>query len=284
MKTKIRKPVKVTRYDSLSRLLADTQERRNDACRESMTKGRGDSDFDRGTDNYDEAVTLTQRGWQEGATRVAALRSALQSAVAAIVEAHSQRVQFDVDGEWCDIGRLAEGDPECMGNWVSDSNDKSGRVIKIVCNVAVSWRVSVEQMFARGAACVAAVDILESLGHRCELWVAAGGEHWDDKRIDAQVCVKSAGQPVDTDRLSFSCCHAAMFRRLWFAHWEIEGFPPGMTKPAPVASDPGTVILPECCTGERPGKADMLKQVREICGLCGLDITEADMTALASLV
>ena len=78
-----------------------------------------------------------------------------------LVQARSQDIQFGYEGEWVDIGRLAEGDPECCGYWSDDGEDNQKKVIKIVANICVSGSISTDAMFARGAACVAAVDLLE---------------------------------------------------------------------------------------------------------------------------
>lgn len=232
------------------------------------------------TDNYPETITLTDSGWRLGAERVHALRTELDGAVQSLVAAKSAGINYDVEGDWVDTGLLLTGDPECCGTWRVQGDDRSDKVIKIVANASVSWQVRQETIFARGAACLAAVDILESLGKRVELWLAVGIRDYRNGSSETHVLAKPASQPVDTDRLAFVLCHADMFRRILFAHMEINDHDPGRCIPSPVHSDDQAIILPELKTGKVPSKDDNIRQVIKICELAGIVFSDEDIASI----
>jgi hypothetical protein len=234
------------------------------------------------TNTYAETTDLTRSGWRKGAERVHALRTELDDAVQSLVAAKAAAVSYDVDGDWVDIGRLLTGEPECCGAWQVQGDDRSDKVIKIIANVSVSWKVRQETIFARGAACLAAVDILESLGKRVELWVSIGINDYRSGHSETHLLAKPASQPVDTDRLAFVLCHADMFRRILFAHMEINNHNPGCCIPVAVHSEDTAIILPELRTGSVPSKNDNIQQVIKICEMAGIVFSDEDIAALVS--
>lgn len=232
------------------------------------------------TDTYDETVGLTKSGWRRGAERVHALRTELDDAVQSLVAAKAAAISYGVEGDWVDVGRLLTGDPECCGTWEVQGDDRNDKVIKIIANVSVSWKVRQETIFARGAACLAAVDILECLGRRVELWVSIGIRDYRNGYSETHVLAKPASQPVDTDRLAFVLCHADMFRRILFAHMEINDHNPGCCVPTAVHSEDDAIILPELKTGSVPSKSDNVQQVIKICEMAGIVFSEEDIAGL----
>lgn len=225
--------------------------------------------------SYKQAEELHGMGWSEGACRVAKVRAELNDAVDQIVAENASMIAFDVEGSWVDTGRIAVGDPECCG---FIENTGSAKVVKIIANICVSAAVNHATMFARGAACCAAVDILESLGHRVELAVAIGMKTGDTKK-DVQAVIKTSDQPVDSDRIAYTLCHPAFFRRLMFKVMEaVDMDPCGCIPYAVTADEEGAVVLPELKTGSTPSTADTVKEVIEICKLCGIDLSTEELS------
>ena len=233
-------------------------------------------DFYGGT--YDSAKEHLKTGWLKGAKRVAELRSTLESSVQKILNEKAAQVSYDVEGEWCDVSRVAVGDPDCCGSWDQQGDASGTKIIKIIANLSVSGSVNHETMFARGAACLAAVDILESLGHRVELIAGEAGECRNtgkNRLITQTITVKPADQPVDLDRLSFILCHPVFFRRMCFRWQECIGSNANSTCPHPFPEEEGTIVLPELRRGSTPSHQDTINEVVEICRRCGIDLTES---------
>lgn len=270
-------------FDSLSELLKDNERWSDRHPGGTSSHDKKEKDFNY-TDTYEETVGLTKSGWRHGAEKVNALRTELDGAVQSLVAAKAAAISYGVEGDWVDVGKLLTGDPECCGTWEVQGDDRNDKVVKIVANVSVSWKVKPETIFARGAACLAAVDILESLGRRVELWVALGIRDWRNGESESHIIVKPASQPVDTDRLAFVLCHADMFRRILFAHMEINDHNPSTSIPAPVVADGEAIVLPELCTGSVPTKCENIKQVIKICEMAGILFSDEDIAGLVGKV
>lgn len=269
------KPQPVTvRFESFGEFVEQAKKESNgNAGRAS--RERGDRTFYQ-THSFDEAVKLSETGWAEGAAEVLRKRASLDSYVEQVVASHSTQVSYDYTGDYVDVGRFLSGEPECFGT-VYEGESSRGPIVRLVANGAVSCGVSTESIFARGAAILAAVDIIEATGRRVELTLAFGAEEsWGDPKPNLEVFVpiKSAHQQVDADRLAFALCHASSFRRLGFSIWEQQGYNPACNRPAPVTAEDGTVKTPEAC---RPGDfrpSELRKHVAEICKLVGIEIPE----------
>jgi hypothetical protein len=265
-------------FQSLAELINHNQANRHklgdSSQRTKETKG-----FDQGTKTYDEAVAVAGTGWNKGAERVAKIRASLDAVVQRMTVANCAQMIYGVEGEWVDIGRIATGEPECCGSWHDQGEGASQKVVKIVANVAVSCGVSAETIFARGAATLAAVDLLESLGFRCEVWASKGCSG----RVQSEfhTLVKEASQPVELDRLAFCLCHPAMLRRLYFATMETFGINPGDCCPRPVTDESeATIMLPELCSSERVSQKGMIEQILFICKAAGVSFDEAEIESM----
>lgn len=268
-------------FESLAELIKDNLRWRSGTSGGSAGSASHDdrcSEWNGWTSSYEQAVELTNKGWRDGADRVDALRRELDSAVQALVAAKAADMTYDVDGDWVDIGRMVTGDPECCGSWDMQGDDRSDKVVKIVSNICVSGSVKHETIFARGAACLAAVDIIESLGRRVELWVGLGVQH-AGRRIETHIMVKPASQPAELDRLAYVLCHASMLRRIAFAHMEINNHNPSCCYPGPVWSD-DAIVLPELKTGTPPNRDGNIREVLKICELAGIIFNEEDVAGL----
>ncbi len=228
------------------------------------------------TGHFDEALKLAETGWADGAKQVLEKRASLESYVEAVAAARATQVGYDFTGDYVDVGRFLSGEPECFGT-TYDGESSRGPVVRIVANGAVSCGVSADAIFARGAAILAAVDILEGAGRRVELTLAFGSKGWSDENLpnlEVFVPVKSPDQQIDIDRLAFALCHASSFRRFGFSIYEQNGHDPSCTCPAPVRVEDGVIKTPEAC---RPGDfkaSELRKHVAEICKLAGIEIPE----------
>lgn len=269
-------------FESLAELIKDNLRWKSDSADGGSSHDSGGTKWNGFTRDYDHAVQLTKEGWHEGAKRVDALRRELDGAVQSLVAAKAATLTYEYEGDDCDIGRLVTGDPECCMAWQEQGDDRSQKVIKIVANVSVSCAVEAETIFARGAACLAAVDIIESLGRRVELWIGLGLNDLG-KRIETHVMAKPASQPAELDRLAFVLCHASMLRRVLFAHMELNKHNPCRTYPGPVWSD-DAIILPELKTGRPPNRDQNIREVVRICELAGIIFSEEDVASIVSSV
>jgi hypothetical protein len=245
-------------------------------CRSSR---REDSGRFHGTRNFDEAVAIARTGWPEGAAKAVEIGASVSSAVRDVINSNASSYAWDVAGQFIDIGRYLTGEPECFGTIVEDSEVIKKPVVKLVVNLSASASVSADTLVARGVAVVAAVDILEASGRRVEV-VAATAHHSYSTQLEIRIPVKSAGQPLDIDRLAFCLAHPSCYRRLIWSISEQHGVLPRNCEPASVTPE-GDEIATRHFYGA-VNKARLLEEIKWICDQCGVEIPQQDIERLAA--
>ena len=234
-----------------------------------------------GTNTFEQAVELAQRGWADGASKALQFRACIADAVREIITSRSTSYAWDVSGQFIDIGRYLEGEPECFGTLDTTGQTAAQPVVKIFVNLAASGAVSVESLFARGAVILAAIDVLEATGKRVEV-VAAKGSRGDTIH-ETYVTVKRPDQPVDADRLAFVLAHAGCLRRLFFSVMEQDGHLPDSTWPHEVVvEEEGAIVTRHALRGCDFTKEELLREVATLCGQAGVEIPEEEIDALVA--
>lgn len=234
-----------------------------------------------GTKTFEEAVELAKRGWAEGASKALQFRACIADAVREIITSRSTSYAWDVAGQFIDIGRYLEGEPECFGTLDEAGQTAAQPVVKIFVNLAASGSVSVESLFARGAVILAAIDVLEATGKRVEV-VAAKGSRGNTIH-ETYVTVKRPDQPVDADRLAFVLAHAGCLRRLFFSVMEQKGHLPNSTWPHEiVVEEEGAIVTRHALRGHDFSKYELLQEVAVICGQAGVEIPQEEIERLAA--
>lgn len=77
------------------------------------------------------------------------------------------RIDFDKQGDYLDIGKYLEGEPDCFGNMHGGKFER--KFASIVVNIAARCDVSQSEIGAKSAGVLRLIDFLESNGVRCEL-------------------------------------------------------------------------------------------------------------------
>lgn len=275
----------ISRFESFEKFIeqALVVPKRQDSS--SSRQPREGKDPWHGTNTFDQAVEIARKGWAEGAAEALKIRASVEAAVRDLINARSTTYSYDVAGEFVDVGRFLSGEPECFGIEFNDGGSIARPVVKIVANLAASGSVSPQSLFIRGAAIVAAIDILEALGRRVEAWVAKGstksrrgGEHVHE----THVLVKRADQPLDVDRLAFAIAHPACLRRLCFSIMEQHGHLPNSTWPHRVTVEGDAIVTGHARRSTDFSKRELFALVAQICGQAGVDIPEREIEALVS--
>jgi hypothetical protein len=231
-----------------------------------------------GTPTFEAAIALSKTGWAAGADRVSQIRADLDQYLQSAKSAAVQQFAWDVTGDFVDVGRALAGEPEAFGTTNDYEAGRSGsqRVVRLYANLGVSAAVNAESIFARGAVVLAAVDLLESLGVRVELWAAKATikKRGNAAKHQVEVLVKAANQPVDVDRLAYILCNASFLRRLCWSHQERFGYFPTKCYPAPLDIEDGCVKTSECRRGTSHATAELAGEVAKLCRECGIILPE----------
>lgn len=274
-----KKPLQTVTFNSVGEFLAAAAA--NPLPTKSSHQTR-DADF-YGTATFAEASDLAIKGWPVGAKRLSSLRASLDRVVEKSIAAKSKALHWDLTGDFLDVGRFVTGEPEVFGEYRDESESHcQTRVIKLVANVSAMASVSASQIFSAGAAIFAAVDILESLGHRVELWLGSGSVcNQTSKRLQVLVLVKDAGQQFDQDRFAFYLCNNASLRRLFFSVEEDLGFNPNNTRTGSLEVEPGDIVTPEVGRYDDT-QAKRVSRVLEVCKSVGVEFSKEELEEITA--
>lgn len=263
-------------FESVGEFLAD-------ACKGNHPDSHKDGNEGwHGTKTFAQAVALAKAGWPEGRERLEALRAELESTVRKAVEAKAATQHYDVVGDYIDVGRVLEGEPECCGSYLdADANHAKTKVVKLVANVSALGHVKQRQIFSLGAAIYAAIDLIESLGTRVELWLGSGSAAHSGKRLNVLVKIKDASQPFEGDRLAFYLCNAGSLRRLFFSVECQRGFAPSNTGTTPLDVEEDTVVTAEARPDDDT-QARRIARVLKTCEACGVRFSEEELAQITA--
>lgn len=273
---KTSKKLKTVIFDSIGDFLADAAAKSHPDSHKV-----GNKRFS-GTETFEEAIDLATNGWQDGRERLEELRASLDRFVSGAVAAKSKTLHHDVTGEFLDVGRFLSGEPECFGEFrEAEGGTARSKVVKIVANVSAIGSVDTPSIFSAGAAIFAAVDILESLGTRVELWLGSGSENWNGGRLQVLVKIKDAGQPSEPDRIAFFLAHNATLRRLFFSVEAQRGFAASNSRTTPLELEAGTIVTPEVQHYDNTQERRIARVV-EVCRTVGVEFSEEELAAITA--
>lgn len=254
----------------------------------------GRNSWNGNTDSLVEAAALVETGWKEGADKVSHWSGQLSGFLEAAKTIKSKAYSYDLVGNYVDVGRYLSGEPECFGSDDQDGDQLASRVASIRLNNCVSGSLSGDSIVARGVAVLVAVDLIESLGTRCEVIVsqatntngrggAAGSE--ENTHVECNVTVKRAGEPVDLDRLAYSVAHPAYFRRLGFRYCEVNGHSPSgctVSDMSDKGQRQGTVEVDSVLSSTGLSVRQLQENVLAIAKACGIDFTDEQIAEIAA--
>jgi hypothetical protein len=175
-----------------------------------------------GTETFTDAIMLAERGWHEGASKIAAVGEAMYEHMSNMVIKPTPHYRDD-PGMSFDIPRLIIGEPECWLHIEDVVTRGSGRsILRLVFNASADAAVATDVVMAKGAIVAALTMLLETSGFGIEVVVFCGMQERcvpDDpgKRFELYTTIKHADQPIHVLTLAYALAQPATFRRLAFS-------------------------------------------------------------------
>lgn len=163
--------------------------------------------------------TALTRPWEEGLMIMEEFRRKLDRQLPE-PESVRRRMEWNETGGDLAVSRLLAGDP-VMFRAAKRRRTVAPKNIAVLCNTAENVGAEAEQIMWRGAAAVAAVDLLEAAGYSVEFWIwnrATNAYYGSCPNWFMAAKVKSCGDPLDTDLLLNSIS-------AWFLRMICIGFP-----------------------------------------------------------
>jgi len=167
-----------------------------------------------GLHNWDEAGTILEEGWPEGAERLQVLAGTL---AAQLPQAKSirRKLAWTDDGDEVCRDRLQSGQLEQCWRTMRRAPFVAPQTVAIETTWGGHFGQTAEELFWQGAAAAVLTDILEEAGYRAEVY-ANTVVSWRLRRHWVRVKVKEADKPMRLDGVAAVLCHAGIFRTFGF--------------------------------------------------------------------
>ncbi len=156
--------------------------------------------------------------WADALFEVQQMIEELKSKVKPPEKIHRSKAWSMHRGTTVNVNRLLTGQPDFLRTMSRRPKSGVPTNCTIVCNVGNTADWSFKDIFWRGAAAIAAVDLLEGANYRCEVWVYNLARHVNEYPYPNSLCacrVKNSGDVVDIDHL-VTATSAWFFRNVIF--------------------------------------------------------------------
>lgn len=165
-----------------------------------------------------ETIDLALNGWKGGIKQVELFSSLLDNEIKGSLRI--DEYYYNVSGQDFDLDRVLIGEPEA---WLNSEQVEvkapATHTVRLVINGATHALVSSTKMIARGACLVALVQLLERGRKRVEIELIFNVSSYP-KKSRIVVPLKSAGEDLDLNKVTFALAHPDCCRRLQFAVWD----------------------------------------------------------------
>lgn len=188
--------------------------------------------------SWDQMVEMTAKTWKDGVKRVNEMLDEIRNSHIEPPKSRKRRFRFEeLEGE-VDVDRGIKGEPELYRNPHRNFVNSPTNVC-VLANLDAWAGDSAERVFWRGAAVIAAIDLLEEAGYSCECWMwcrGSGVYEYPNSNQFTACKMKECGQDLNKDTLinglsswflrlgvfgSFDDCIAEACRSIGSARYEI---------------------------------------------------------------
>jgi len=212
-----------------------------DAIKETPAENRSREEF-RHDDfckyTWAECVQGLTEGWREGTQEIQDIVSKIQSAEGAHLGGHD--IEYDVSGDFIDMGAFLTGEPECMGRIVP--REIITDEIHILVNSTYSWNVTQETIKTRGAAITALIEkLMDNYAVKLSIAIRAAAHH-AGKNIEVVLNIDLQNE-FSRDVIAFCAAHPGFFRRIMFALMEMDAGKPNLKNTAYGIVEDSSIIL-----------------------------------------
>lgn len=167
------------------------------------------------THSYEEATKLFKDGWSSMAQDITKKLKVIQNQV---VDAHVQKVLYDVVGFQASVPRYLQGIPTSMVN--KKLVPVKQRVITLDKDISYNCGITTAQIIEASVQTLQLIKKIEAQGIRVNLNLVWGVTAGDTKEV-AKIRLKSANERLNISKLAFPLAHPSMLRRLCFRYLEV---------------------------------------------------------------
>lgn len=180
----------------------------------SQERGRAGDSWS-GVESFQESIELAANGWESGTSAILGMVKQIE----ARDDVAQHGYDWDVTGDFFDVGEVIQGTPEC---WLTPVFEPVPKVISICVNITHSDSVSSDQIKNRGAALLALIDRIQGTqGIIVDLMLHSSFGYANIAGMVGYGTINMmfpvGTSPLPMQEVSFMLAHPAMFRRGCFA-------------------------------------------------------------------
>lgn len=158
---------------------------------------------------WETAVDLAKNGWPEGCEHM----TQIMAESTPTTGRPRPGIEMDTVGVRFSPAHYYAGDADNMMNFVPRPSRRSPVVtLHYMCSMAKT--ITADTRIRRGAALMSLIDAIEDTGTSVNLSMNYKVIGEESALSTLEITLKTAGQPLDTDRLIFALAHPAFYRRL----------------------------------------------------------------------
>lgn len=217
-----------------------------------------------GVASLEDAIDLARDGWQEGADR---LLSGLDTHAPEQPDI-APAWEYDVGGEFPDIGAYCAGVPEHMVSPAMPDMDAPAKAPRLAVLGTCPSTIPTPLVENYAVALASHIQAIQAEGRSVELSLVVSARMEDGDLTVTRIPIINPSAPVELGRLAFAF-HPAALRRLWFASMEqipdVKALGSSYGTPVTPPADDYTAIVPGPWAAHDAGR----ESVREIADWLG---------------
>lgn len=170
--------------------------------------------------NWQETLDTINTGWGKGLKNISIIVEDILAQIGSSV--FREDLVPSVAGMFFDVGLVCSGQPECWFNQqTTDEIINSGqKIVNIGINTSVSAGLSVNACIERGASILALSELLERMNKSVSITQYCSTSN-NMHTFQGSLVLKTAGELIDINLLSFWLVCPDAFRRCWFRVLEV---------------------------------------------------------------
>lgn len=168
------------------------------------------------TNNYEEAKSLLQNGWAQGAEK---LTKQLKIESNKVQSREVKRAVYDIVGFQASVPRYLQGIPTNMIN--KKSVKQKAKVVTLIKDICYFGHVKADKIMEDSVKFIQIVQAIEAAGVRVNVEVFFHSVN-DNEEIHIRLPIKKASERLNLSKMSFPLMHPSFLRRMIFRAMETE--------------------------------------------------------------
>lgn len=168
--------------------------------------------------SWETAIELFRNGWKDGVNEIQNIQDKIESKLESSEQKSKFDVDYDVAGDFIDMGRVMTGEPECFG-FVAPQQKET---IKIQVNITYNANIEQDTVYRRGAAITTVIEKLRERYHVVIEFIERANYSGNyETEFFTTILRVDTTNDFSRDTVAFCTANSAYLRRIGFAINEV---------------------------------------------------------------